>query len=365
MTFSMGMFSVHDPSASLLQYHYTSDEVRGGDGVNEVDGDSIYRLASVSKLFTVLASHLSFNAGEWDRPITDFVPRLSPPDVDNVGEESTPDSESHGLPPLDAQDPKLRAACLSEKFLEDPLAGRSPDEYMEGAWNRPPALRSWQGPAYSNHGFTLLGIALANITGKPIADVYPDLIFGPLGMTHSQSVPPAPSSFPAQPSHPGPDQEVSRCRLGGGAFLLAQRSSQVWNRIDEFDSTPTEQEPTVDEASLSHGQPPLLCRLSVGDIRLRPPRHRGRDGHLHYTKLGDSANFSSLLVLRPDHDAGFSVTSAASQRALKSVLHSALADLITDNGEQSTSSASHIHNSHQQRQQQQQQRHESIKPEET
>lgn len=61
LTFSLGMFSIHDLTAESLQYHYTSEEVATGKGVKEVDGNSIYRVASVSKLFSVYAAMLLFN----------------------------------------------------------------------------------------------------------------------------------------------------------------------------------------------------------------------------------------------------------------------------------------------------------------
>ncbi len=58
LTFSMSMFSTQDPrTAESLQYHYTSDEVANAStGVKDVDGDSIYRIASVTKLITVYAA---------------------------------------------------------------------------------------------------------------------------------------------------------------------------------------------------------------------------------------------------------------------------------------------------------------------
>ena len=53
-TFSFGMFSVHDSATSKsLQYHYTASNLNPN-GTSKVDGDTIYRVASVTKLFTVL-----------------------------------------------------------------------------------------------------------------------------------------------------------------------------------------------------------------------------------------------------------------------------------------------------------------------
>ena len=78
VTFSLGLFSIHDPAAAELQYHYASPEVvKAPNGTHKVDGDSIYRIASVSKLFTVYAGMIELSSEDWNRPITDFIPELS------------------------------------------------------------------------------------------------------------------------------------------------------------------------------------------------------------------------------------------------------------------------------------------------
>lgn len=79
ITFSLGMFSIHDPSAaSSLQYHHTSSEIANSSvGLKKVDGNSIYRIASATKLFTTFAVMLKLSDTDWDRPITDFVPTLA------------------------------------------------------------------------------------------------------------------------------------------------------------------------------------------------------------------------------------------------------------------------------------------------
>lgn len=78
VTFSVGLFSIHDPAAAELQYHYASPEVvKAPNGTHEVNGDSIYRMASVSKLFTVYAGMIELSSEDWNRPITDFIPELA------------------------------------------------------------------------------------------------------------------------------------------------------------------------------------------------------------------------------------------------------------------------------------------------
>lgn len=78
VTFSLGLFSIHDRAAAELQYHYASPEVvKAPNGTHKVDGDSIYRIASVSKLFTVYAGMIELSSEDWNRPITEFIPELA------------------------------------------------------------------------------------------------------------------------------------------------------------------------------------------------------------------------------------------------------------------------------------------------
>ena len=84
ITFSTGLFSIHDSAAETLQYHYTSKEIRtAAKGVNEVDADSLYRFASVSKLFTVYAAIVSLTEEQLNTPFSTIFPELSQFQADN------------------------------------------------------------------------------------------------------------------------------------------------------------------------------------------------------------------------------------------------------------------------------------------
>ncbi len=74
ITFSVGLFSLHDPSATQLQYHHTSPDVNASEnGCHEVDENSIYRIASVSKLITTLAGLLLLSDEDWNCPLPDLI----------------------------------------------------------------------------------------------------------------------------------------------------------------------------------------------------------------------------------------------------------------------------------------------------
>lgn len=75
VTFSMGMFSLKDPKAVKLQYHHTSEAIKNAEvGTHKVDQDSIYRIASVSKLITVLAGMTELSDEDWHRPLSKIIP---------------------------------------------------------------------------------------------------------------------------------------------------------------------------------------------------------------------------------------------------------------------------------------------------
>lgn len=78
MTFSAGIWSLHDPAANELQYHYASPEtVNKENGTNQVDADSIYKVASVTKLVTVLAGLRSMTNQQWNTPLSEIYPVLA------------------------------------------------------------------------------------------------------------------------------------------------------------------------------------------------------------------------------------------------------------------------------------------------
>lgn len=376
LTFSIGMFSIHDSAAQSLQYHFTSNEVKNGPGIDKVDGNSIYRVASISKLFTVFAGLLELDDNQWDRPITDFITGFSESTVDEDGNDiigniqwkeitlralasqiagvprdsqpwipdlsispdpvtgsPIPDPAGLGLPPIGLNDPAAFAPCFEDPdlFLKDPLAACPPELYFEGALGRPPTFQAWTTPGYADTGFILFGIALANVTGKPIAQVYPDAIFDPLRMVNSKSAIPSQSEW-SQYVIPGNDPTQWGTAGGisvssGGLFSslndLAIFGTALMNStLLPADKTREWMKPVSHTAQMSFsvGTPWEIYRYThantgaVTDI---------------YTKLGDSGDYTGYVVLLPDYEAGFNIISSSTNVTQKSILAATIADLMT------------------------------------
>ncbi|KAL2062054.1 hypothetical protein VTL71DRAFT_6320 [Oculimacula yallundae] len=369
ITFSIGLFSIHDPAAHALQYHHISAEAKAGPGTSTLDGDSIYRVASVSKLFTVFASLLSFDSEQWDQSITNFIPGLSKsslnstfgdsvfhtkweeitlrslaaqiagvprdsspwfadiailPDV--VTQDPVPNPGRIGLPPLTEEEIAPYLPCLSNPDF----ASCPPASVFEANEARPPTFPAWTTPAYANTGFILLGIALANITGIPLADVYPELIFGPLGMTNSKSAPPPESEW-SQYVVPGNDTTI--WAMNGGATIGSGGLFSSLNDLAKF-GTAIMNSTLLSPVKTREWMKPVShtadLTFSVGapwEIYRYEHASTGAVTDI-YTKLGDAGNYTAYLCLIPDYEAGFTVLTSAYVPE-KSVLAATIADLVT------------------------------------
>ncbi|KAI4167473.1 MAG: hypothetical protein LQ343_007186 [Gyalolechia ehrenbergii] len=370
LTFSVGMFSTHDASAAgSLQYHHTSAEVANSTiGVTEVDGSSVYRVASITKLVTAFAGMLELDDGDWNRPITDFVPSLaafaqsmpgeddpvntvqwdkvtlaalgshlagSPRDVipydpsDHMYIDPNP-VETYGLPNSDLSDPIAFPPSVNDSDGIFPA-----DEYAKGAQARPPTFLPWTSPQYTDIGFMMLGLAIANITNKSVHDVYRDSVFTPLNMTSSSSLPPPDNTTWKNHVIPGdvvnggltPEQAPEITIPSGGVFsttndlakwgiamlnstLLPPDQTRKWMRLVSH----------TGHLQYAVGRPWEIYRYThpttgiVTDI---------------YTKSGDSGAYGGYMVLLPDFDAGFSVLGTSSL-VERSAVTPILADIITE-----------------------------------
>ncbi|KAL8901291.1 MAG: hypothetical protein Q9207_005277 [Kuettlingeria erythrocarpa] len=372
LTFSIGMFSLHDLSAAeSLQYHHTAAEVANSTtGVTKVNGDSIYRIASITKLLTAFAGMLVLDDSDWDRSITDFIPSLAdfaastPGDNDPVNivqwDKVTlaalashltgiprdvapldgsdyiyrPDPiATYGLPSLNPSDPIAFPPCRHSSS-EATCIGHEWDKYAKGGQARPPTFLPWTSPQYTDFGFMLLGLAIANITNKSIHDVYRESIYGPLNMTSSSSLLPPNSTWknhviPGDVSNGllNPELAPEVAFPSGGLFSttndLAKWGIAMLNStLLQSDQTRKWMKPVTFTENLQYavGRPWEIYRYKHPTTGIITDM---------YTKAGDSGAYGGYMVLLPDFDAGFSIlgTSSLLQRG---VVTAALGDMVTE-----------------------------------
>lgn len=235
VTWSASIFSLHDRDATKLQHHYTAPQVaNAADGTNEANGDSIYRVASVSKLITVFSGMIALTGAQWNMPLSEIFPGLvtssngtKNPIFGVQWDLITPlalASQLSGIATLGLPQGDLlatynilsaatnkSAATLETKDgfpplpltvlgpCQDLLFDCSRVEFIESIASDPPAQLPWATPGYSDLGFMLLGAAISKLTGKSLDGMYQDLIFKPLNMSSTHVN--APLSGPAFNEH--------------------------------------------------------------------------------------------------------------------------------------------------------------------
>ncbi|KAI1340027.1 beta-lactamase/transpeptidase-like protein [Xylariaceae sp. FL0016] len=228
VTFSIGAFSINDPAvAGCFQYHHASpDVVNSTLGVNKVDGDSIYRIASLTKVVTVYAGLLQLKPEDWSTPLSEIFPEIAslPQDdplvyvqwdhltplalasqISGIPRDAAPfnpgelygavtDPASTGLPVLSPNDPVLNLSCVSPTC--------SAVDYIRGIQTQTPLFLPWQTLGYADTNFILLGLVISKLTGLTYEEFYRQPVFDPLGMAHTSSISPTPSNTTIKP-YPG------------------------------------------------------------------------------------------------------------------------------------------------------------------
>ncbi|KAJ5806218.1 uncharacterized protein N7503_003820 [Penicillium pulvis] len=366
-TFSTNIFSIHDSNAAKLQYHWTSPEIASSkNGTNKVNGDSIYRMASATKLYTTYAGMIALTEEEWNLPLTQInplfaeaiaksedpiwnvewdkvtpwalasqisgIPRQGWPALDTLynftiydylGLPTEDPVTAWGLPPTDIA---TLGPCWNPKELCD-----GPD-LIKSVRVQPPAFLPWQTPMYANDNFMMLGLMISNITGRSMSDIYQKVIFDQLNLTSSFSSPPTSRADLARSVIAGPPEsgfliDVPVTTPSGGLFTssndLAKFGIAILNStLLPSNTTRKWMKPHSHTASLTYslGAPWEIIRY------LNPSTGKVTD---LYTKLGDSGYYGANIVLIPDYNAGFSILTA-STGAERDVATNIILDSITN-----------------------------------
>ncbi|KAI9753260.1 MAG: hypothetical protein M4579_005233 [Chaenotheca gracillima] len=346
ITFSAGLFSLHDPGAIKLQYHHTSSEVKTAKygGTRQVDANSIYRVASISKLVTALTGMIELSEEDWNRPLSEVIPDFVKDRIKGaaasdqtqtvqwdkvtlwslatqlsgiptigipIGDKYSPGSgKKYGAPEVNV----TAFSPCAVRVLNDPTDQYcSASETVATIDNLPPNFVPWSTPVYSDLNFMLLGVAISNITGKSIPEMYRSSVFGPLDMTSSYDVHPTDKTNEARAVIVGvPEmdfaQETGIATPSGGILSTISDLQKLGvgilnNTLLSAEATRKWMKPASHTSSLSYsiGAPWEIHRYSHPDT--------GRVTDL-YTKLGDSGWYGGVVVLIPEYDAGFTLLNA-------------------------------------------------------
>lgn len=76
-SFGLTLWSLHEPGSLYTYSHIGTDLTHLSVGVSTVDENTIFRIGSLSKLFTVYTYLMTVGDASWNDPITKYVPELA------------------------------------------------------------------------------------------------------------------------------------------------------------------------------------------------------------------------------------------------------------------------------------------------
>ncbi|KAF4978639.1 hypothetical protein FZEAL_5042 [Fusarium zealandicum] len=312
-SFAIDVFSTATNESIYSYYH-------AGNGLNDtltaghLDDETIFRIGSVSKIYTVYAILAHAGLDVFNHPVTDYVPELAG-NSDNdplarirwedvtVGALASQQAGSGGVPFASILCWMTPKACSVQDFLKAMKDNKRPVT--------PPF-----GPAiYSDGGFAVLGVVLERLTGKSYNDSLQSLLAAPLGLNSSISIKPKGQHLNALVLPGGPemsswgfDNQIAAPSGGvysNAADLRTVGLSILNSQLLSPASTRKWMKPLSGTASLTYsvGAPWEINRLT---LPVSPGSNRTRVSDL-YTKLGGNAGYAAVFALSPDHGIGYSV----------------------------------------------------------
>ncbi|KAI2627807.1 beta-lactamase/transpeptidase-like protein [Hypoxylon sp. NC1633] len=333
-SWSIQVFSASDTAEDepVWSHYHTATNLLTADtpGVKSVDGDTVYRMGSVTKIFTILTFLIEAGDTYWNTPVTQWVPELrllagkaeADPIMNVAWDQITlQDLASHmaGVVRDYALEGELtqennQTVLMSNGFPPAPLhqvpiCGEfitcTRTQFFQGLSNVPPSFQPSWTAGYSNMGYQLLAYALETIVQKRFATMVQDDIIGKLGLQHTfyqktddalGVIPPGAQTnwaFSLGESSPTGNMYTSATDLStlGRAILrhtlLPPAQTQRWLKPAALTADPRE----------GLGTPWVIRRIALAD------GSRVSDA---YSKAGSIGPYMSLLVLLPDWDVGVS-----------------------------------------------------------
>lgn len=232
-SFSINVFSA-TTNQSLFEFHHAAPGLNGSLTKGILNADTVYRVGSVSKLFTVYSLLVSSGFAHFNEPITTYIPLLAQnatkqdildqiqwSDI-TIGalashlagvprDYAVLDITTEGLPLSKLGLPKLKGSEIPPcgLGLQPDLRPCSREQWLKGISTRRHAITStFNTPIYSNAGFALLGMALENIANTSYAKVLQATLLEPLKLSSTTVVAPGNSSnsliVPGDPFWPAP-----------------------------------------------------------------------------------------------------------------------------------------------------------------
>ncbi|KAF2797455.1 beta-lactamase/transpeptidase-like protein [Melanomma pulvis-pyrius CBS 109.77] len=348
--FAATSFSVEVTSSkeSLWSYHHTARERNASrPDIPTVNSDALYRIASISKIFTVLGVLYQHAAGNMslDDPIDKYIAELKGEQEGSIPWKDITlrslASQLSGIP-RDCVLPKPRihgcftfAVAQADIINSDKLSPYAPeqfgfppvsrdgliecDEYapnykpscgeadlIKVVTSAAPVFAPNQKSTYSNIAFELLGVAIEKVTNQTYESYINDAIFKPLNMTKSTlSTPPDSAGvIPLEPHYWGIDAGIQNPT--GGIYSSAADLSKLLRYILTHYNSITHAANWVHPVSPSNGLHSFYgmpWEIFHTDRILEKSQRTVK----FITKSGGLPGYTSIIITVPEYDLGFTI----------------------------------------------------------
>ncbi|KAI2719448.1 hypothetical protein CBS147333_3333 [Penicillium roqueforti] len=349
ISFSVQVFSSEEDDAPFDFYH-TDDPVKVGSvGVQEVDEDTMFRIGSISKLWTMFLFMTLEGTRYFHEPVSKYVPELrtnysaaqakdtinylqwSDVTIGELASHQAGLARDYSFGDLEFESDLLQGMGFPALPKNDQLTCGSTStcdrkEFFRGILQTHPLTATSHTPIYSNAGYQILGYVLESIAKADFEDILLDRLIKPLNLTRSCLQIPDPSLavIPYNETFSWFGYQIGEEAPAGGMFSSAKDMATFGRAI----LSNTLVDPAVTRRWLRPMAHTSSLQLSVGApweiYTFLTPRRVDL-----YTKAGDIGLYSSSIGLSPDHNAGFTVLVAgANSHAMTAQIGEMVADIM-------------------------------------
>ncbi|CRG82772.1 hypothetical protein PISL3812_00118 [Talaromyces islandicus] len=311
-------------------------------GTHNVDGDTVFRIASVSKTFTVLGLLLLGDEIHFSDSITKYVPELNrlkgeqtvqnpvttvnwdritigalASQLSGVGDSLGNDLANdpvvnltqYGLPALTPEDHDDCGYLPSSR----PCTW---NDFFKNFGKRAPSYGPYTTPAYSDVTYDILGIVIERVSGESYGDFVQNRIFTPLNMTRSFVTKPENDSIGFISSEANFwSTSMGFEQTDGGMYSSANDLAKFGQAILSYK--------LIDEPTTRAWLKPHTHTSSLG-ISVGAPWEIGRTNNITvdgrvidiYTKIGDVPDYNALFLVVPDYGMTLSMLSAGPESSV-------------------------------------------------
>ena len=341
---------VTSQARTLISIHHTA-KVRSSlrRGAKEISNTTAYRIASMTKPFTVLAILQQHQAGNLslDDPVSNYVSAINLPQKGSIpwkhitlrslatqqsgiprdlaqGDVITDPNRAAklGLPPINGS--RFDLGLPNCDGLVNYTAACTPIDLLSWAMTLEPVFAPNQKSSYGNINFELLGLVIANVSGVSYDEYITTRILQPLGMAGSRfTMPPDElAAVPADIEYYWPFYMGVQNPTGGLYASSSDMSTWLRHVLSSYNARPLAAgnwfAPTSFSGSIDtfYGMPWEIFRARTNEV---VEEFKSTRPLTFITKGGGLPGYTTIVIMIPEYAIGITILVAGNAKALEDI----------------------------------------------